>query len=282
MKDLFWFTRRRPSPPCAPAVPSALALTSLWRDPTIWTWAAGPMLLFLLVAAVLALLPTPLQQKPFFCARNLVSLAAFTSFAYSGLSHWNGTVINYEPSLFGFDEHGWVLCKKMTGFQFFDILVSMSVPSLRKAEHVGHHVLAAGCAICALTGPVFTKYAVYYFGLVEVSSVPLCFVDVYRTVPQLAKGSKLHFVTNEIARTVFALTFIGLRVVHWPYVTWVMLNEMYIAWSKDDLRGFHFQFAYLLVVLLALSLLQQYWGYKVLKALWKMIIGDMGNREKEA
>ncbi|KAL3894955.1 MAG: hypothetical protein SGPRY_013658 [Prymnesium sp.] len=214
-----------------------------------------------------------MREKPGFCARNLVALVAFSKLAYDGLSTWDSQLTGYDATLFAFDESGWVLCKRMAGFQCFDILISCSVSSLRKAEHVGHHILAAGCAVCCLSGPLFTHYASYYFGVVEISSVPLCLVDIYRAVPKLAESSRLHSGLNELMRTVFALSFIWLR------------------------------FLYLMSVAVALSLLQQYWGYKVscqsnhdtkalssspsvvleqvLRALFKMVLGDASGRDKE-
>jgi hypothetical protein len=231
----------------APSIPAGLSPLEAFADPTVIAWAVCPMLAFLLLFALLSVAPTKAQKMPAFVARNLVCVGAFAYAAYAGVTQWYSPesaaqkLIGYESTLFAFTSPGFELSKFMLGFQCFDIVVSGSAASLRKAEHLSHHILSAGCALCTLSGPLFGYYAVYYFGAVEISSVPLVFVDIYRTVPELVEGSRFHHALNEASRTVFAVSFIGFRVFYWPYVTSFLLSDILTASAADDFRGFKFQ-----------------------------------------
>jgi len=267
-------------------MPAGMTAAESFADPSVLFWTVGSLLLFLVLLALLSALPTPMKSKPAFCARNLVCTLAFMYPAYVGAAEWYSAATTaaradgYTATLFGFSDAGWALMKFMLGFQCFDIIVSASTPSLRKAEHLGHHILSACCALACLSGPLFSHYACFFFGAVEISSVPLTFVDIYRSVPALAKGSK-HGAVNEASRSAFAVSFVALRVVYWPYVLWLMFGDMRAAHAAGDFRGFEFQFGLLFVVASMLSLLQQYWGQKVIRGAYKMITGDTSERDHE-
>jgi len=133
----------------------------------------------------------------------------------------------------------------------------------------------------ALAFVVGSYYASFFFGAVEISSVPLVFVDLFRAFPELTERSSALHTCNEMMRSIFAVSFVILRVLYWPCVTYTMLYDMRVAASLSDLRGFHVQIGYLLFCAVALTLLQQYWGFKVIRAVIKMIIGDRSERPKE-
>ena len=92
-------------------------------------------------------------------------------------------------------------------------------PSLRKAEHLAHHIctlLTAGfLGGASVGGPYFNYYSPFFFGFVEISSVPLAFVDLFRQLPKLADR---YAGLNEVLRTTFAVTFLITRVGYFPLV----------------------------------------------------------------
>ena len=45
----------------------------------------------------------------------------------------------------------------------------------------------------------------------------------------------------QMMRSIFAVSFVILRVLYWPCVTYTMLYDMRVAASLSDLRGFHVQ-----------------------------------------
>jgi len=90
------------------------------------------------------------------------------------------------------------LLRFMIGFQLYDLLATTLEPSLRKAEHLAHH---GATLITAIYGsdaarPMCLYYCVFFFGIVEISSVPLVLVDLFRQLPTLA-GSPLGATLNK-------------------------------------------------------------------------------------
>jgi hypothetical protein len=51
----------------------------------------------------------------------------------------------------------------------------------------------------------------FFFGFVEISSVPLVFVDLFRQFPALHENSPTLHAINEAARLSFAITFLIIR-----------------------------------------------------------------------
>lgn len=242
---------------------------------------------------MLAKVKSPFRAKPGVAAHQLVCAVPFTYAAWVGARVWlydagiaamDGAT--YVERLYGAHDASWSLCRFMIGFQIYDLLATGLEPSLRKAEHLAHHsatlltALAAGSA----GGPYFGYYGSFFFGFTEISSVPLFLVDLFRQLPNLAEGA-LGAALNEASRTGFAVAFLPIRCVWFP---WVMVSkfwpDMYAAWSNADVRMAGLAFGWMAFSSAFLTFLQLFWGYKIIRVVAKGNLGgkDMKQAQKEA
>lgn len=127
-------------------------------------------------------------------------------------------------------------------------------------------------------------YSWFFFGIAEVSSCFLVYVDLFRQCPGLLTtrpGGKLLSTFNELSRAAFGLTFLPIRCVLWPLIVLSLLRDIIAAHAAADARLYYPAAAYHLTTSVLMTLLQQYWGSKVLRGIMKMIQGDKSERAKE-
>lgn len=65
-------------------------------------------------------------------------------------------------------------------FQVYDLAATLAIRPLRKPEMVVHHSLACMLAYLLLRDDYSNYYSIFFFGMTEVSSIPLCIVDVFK------------------------------------------------------------------------------------------------------
>ena len=210
------------SSPSPPPVPDAILIPDVFFDPLVLQWAGGLMLLQVVLQVLLTLFASGALKKNAGLVAHQVCVSI--PFVYSS---YNGTMLlffddaiatlhsgTYADRLYSFHPQAWMVTRFFIGFQMYDLCATMLVPELRKLEHCAHHVLSllTGCA--GTSGPLLQYYAPFFFGFVEVSSVPLAWVDVFRAVPP-SKGS-LMSAANEVVRIAFAVAFLPIRCVMFP------------------------------------------------------------------
>ena len=169
----------------------------------------------------------------------------------------------------------------MIGFQLYDFLSTFLVADLRKAEHLGHHVstLLTAYSGAAAGGPYFLYYSSFFFGFIEVSSVPLAFVDLFRQFPSLAKHP-LGSQANEVVRLLFGVSFLVTRCVLFPMVMltrfWPDMRDIIAA---DDVRCGWPILAWMAFSSVFLTGMQLFWGFKIVKVLLK---GNLSGKNADA
>lgn len=123
--------------------------------------------------------PQVLQNTADYTAHSVVALALML--LLSGLGVWNWWV-NPAPivgaaRILNVSTNGkWMAAVVLGCFALWDIPISIKVKGLRKPDVIAHHcvmtlIAAIGCFLLPM------EYVVYYFGIVELSSVPLIFYD---------------------------------------------------------------------------------------------------------
>ena len=117
--------------------------------------------------------------------------------------------------------------------------------------------------------PFFPYYVPFFYGFIEISSLPLIFVDLFRWIPALSK-SAVGSAFNELVRVLFVITFLSLRCVMFPHIILTKLwPDMYTAYMEGDVRMNFSLFAYQLVGSSFLMFLQMLWGYKIMRVVLK-------------
>ena len=174
------------------------------------------------------LLPNgPWRQEPGFTAHQLVCFPIMIYLAYSGFAAWYATdakyalsaktrILDVEPIGHHFSQIVFAM------LIFWDIPTGLLVKSLREPVMVAHHVGMCCLAVFGLLG-LWTYNALFFFGVIELSGVPLAFIDIFHpakhapwckwleTQPTLSK-------VNDLGRVLFLLAYFYVRVVLFSYV----------------------------------------------------------------
>jgi hypothetical protein len=154
----------------------------------------------------------------------------------------------------------------------WDIPCGLLISSLRDPLMLTHHVVMALVAyIGAFRVPSY--YCLFFFGVVELSSIPLVVVDMFhpqKGLPALLANPFLSSL-NEACRIAFALLFLLVRAIYFPYIVFVwmvpdILELLPVSNMQWELRA-------VLLSAVGLTLLQLYWATLIIKQVAKLLSG---------
>lgn len=200
--------------------------------------------------------------------------SALISVTYLGVA---GAVATYD--LFGVDESTRLnadmfyarsqfveehLIYPMITFQGWNVLLCFFSPDLRDPAMIGHHLATASLGFLGLS-PYLHGAGLFFFGLAEVSNIPLTIYDIFKY--QIKNGwTEKYPILYQASQVTFALSFIILRLIMWPIKSWTFWNG-----SIDLLQSgkAHSQFAvgFFLLANIFLTGLQFMWGWTIIKML---------------
>jgi hypothetical protein len=179
---------------------------------------------------------------------------------------------------------------------FWDIPTGLCTPALREIPMILHHIgmfLTAAISMGLLSHgiPILGYYAPFYFGLIEISSIPLIIVDIYHPKHKawnmyLNSQERSGWVMklNDIARPLFALLFLLVRMIAFPYVSvmGVLRDVLYVTSLPLDQRNQVPNLPlYILAFLnVAFSCLQLYWGTLLIRQIIKLFQGPTKSKAK--
>lgn len=127
-----------------------------------------------------------------------------------------------------------------------------------------------------------SAYCLFFFGLVELSSIPLSVVDFFhpqKGLPQLLEHSALLRALNDQARVLFALLFLLVRALYFPYVVaGCLLPDVTAVWGQQErlaqlLVDRMTPLAVIVVSAVCMTLLQLYWAVLIAKQVLKLVMG---------
>ena len=173
-----------------------------------------------------------------------------------------------EPSIQG-NEHIYHLPGAQIGYQVWGLVVGILLVD-EKPEMLGHH-LSLGWVACmpAFLVNGFRFWTPYYFGVVELSSVPLGIMNAFKDNKAWTQKYP-RFYAN--IRLIFAITFLiisnVLLVPHLDYLRDLFLFTYLLTWEN---AAFKIYFMSICVGSFFLFYLQLYWGYLVASGVLKTI-----------
>jgi TLC domain len=248
----------------------------------------------------------PWAQMPGFTAHQVMVVPVLVYLSARGVQAWMGSpsrtsstaldrMINQESHNGNNNLH---FCEFIFAMMiFWDIPTCLATPALRDGPMLLHHI---GMAFTAAVGmgflsdgvPVLTYYAPFFFGVIEISSLPLIVVDLfhpkhaawhaYLTNSDAAAPRWLGQL-NEIARIVFAILFFLIRTLYFPYVTFfgVLPDVLELRALDVGERGnvSNTPFTVLAVINVLFSLLQMYWGNLLLRQVIKALTPHTSNED---
>ena len=141
-------------------------------------------------------------------------------------------------------------------------------------------------AVVAYVGAVHlpSAYYLFFFGVVELSSIPLAIVDFFhpqKGLPQLLEKSTFLKTLNEMSRIVFAVLFMIVRAVYFPYVVIILLLPDVVATWTNNPPDMQKSLAVVVASSVGLTLLQLYWAVLIGKQVMKLLNRN-GSDEKKS
>lgn len=238
----------------------------------------------------------PWSKMPGFTAHQVTTIPVLLYLSVQGLRQLaQDDVPNAVDRLTGL-RHGHLSEFVLGMMLFWDIPTGLSTPALRDIPMVVHHF--GMCATAAVSmgalshgWPLLGYYAPFFFGLIELSSLPLIVVDIFHPKHKAwhtyltSDDRPWWFVRiNELSRLIFAAMFMLLRSVCFPYVSF--FGVFVDVWKVTSLplkeRNNVPDLPLFLMAALNLlfSCLQMYWGSLILRQIIKLVQGPAKAKEK--
>lgn len=219
------------------------------------------------------------KDKPRGAAHQFVVAIPFTYLCVEGIRLWffdaGFRVAFADDRVFGYYPPAYEMAVMIGAFQFWDFVTTLVSKELCKFQHLAHHGVTFALTMSATTnGPHgFVLYYIPFFvGVSEVSSVPLAFVDLFRMFKPLAEAAP---AVNEAFRVSFAVSFLIVRCVYWPFVCVDFWRHLLASSAPFYLTVWWY------MANIGMTGLQYFWGWLVVKGIWKLIKGDKSNRDDE-
>jgi len=264
---------------------ASLALLVRMHTPgVLCMWAAASVSLHTVGYQIASNSKGPLSSDggPRIFGHWLATSASTVVLGYLGTRAWFFSGVEPSDRVGGYNEVGALICAGTIAHQGYDAIVTMLTPILQgpTGEFLVHHVVATLVAVLALATQSFHFYLIYFFGVTEVSSILFQSVELFRSLPSLRKG---YDTANSVVREAFAYLFLPIRFLYWPVVVYRAIGD-----SIDETQGLHNAqrpakssalVGTFVVVLAFMTLLQTYWGLKIIRSAIKKFSGDMSYKE---
>jgi len=134
---------------------------------------------------------------------------------------------------------------------------------------MGHHLATIAVSSISLYGRFCFGYHIpFFFGLIEISSVPLAIMNFCKGNPEIAK--KYFPYLGAIVRPIFAVSFLTTRVCMWtPAIYDVLRSTVMLCWTCTSVVN-QICLGLFFISVTFLTILQYYWGSLVVKGLLKV------------
>ena len=238
----------------------------------------------------------PWSAMPSYTAHKMITLPVLVYLSIQGLLHFDVRGI-HSSTLTALDrviapsEHDHFSEFMFAMMVFWDVPAALMTPALRQSQMILHHIgmiiLTAFCmGICSNGVKLFGYYTPFYFGFIEISSVPLTVVDLFHPRHKawnayLTSEDRPQWlmILNKRCRLVFAILFLLIRILAFPYVSviGIMTDVVHLtSLPLDQRQGVpNFPLVVMAVLDVFFSSLQLYWGSLILPQLWKAFLGSV-------
>ena len=152
----------------------------------------------------------------------------------------------------------------MICYQAWNLLVCLSIAEFRTPDSIGHHIVTLILAYFVM-GPYCQYYAMFFFGVAEVTTVPLNVMYIFKYVPELAQ--KYPVIAGQ-SRNIFGLSFVIVRLCVWPVICYDFWRNSYKVYVSKRIHS-EVVFGFFLFANTFLTFLQVYWGYLIIKGALK-------------
>lgn len=248
-----------------------LTYTAAWTVVTFLAWAV----LRVALGGVEAF-----SSKPGYAAFNFAHLLPIVALCYYGLIGRLDWVTRQPDSItermYGFDECAEKICLIQIALQIYVTTAALVTRDklLLKAELLAHHIVT-GTLMYICLHPFGHSRVGVFFGLTEISTLPLNMLDTFKSFKPLAKR---YPVTNTLSKIAFAITFLGLRVGLTSQVSIEFQKDLYELYSTGAAHSVP-AVAFMSISNIFVVCLQFYWATLIFKGLYKMFTGTDGKKQ---
>jgi TLC domain len=275
----------------------------IYQDPLILRLAAANLAGVFVLALLLKLSPIegPWKSNALFSAKQVITIGLMIYQTVYGFVYWSQANYDYTTNpphiLVTEDPYDWegglFLSRVVLGGLLQDIPVGILTGSVDMLMH-WHHLGMFLVATISLgfwsspTTPLLTRYAPFFFGVIELSSIPLAIVDVFHPQKQ-PEWHQYHLqhkplqVLNEVSRTSFAVLYIVMRMLYFPRI--IVSQVLPDGWSKLQQEAnapYKLAISIVLIFSTLFTLLQLYWGTLVLRQIAKAVQSTQPPSERKA
>ena len=127
---------------------------------------------------------------------------------------------------------------------------------------IAHHTIVTFVSPCLLY-PYAQYFVVFFYGMIELTNIPLTFMDIFKYFKAFAEQYPL---LNQFTRFTFATSFIFLRLICFPIKVWPFL-EGSVQYIMSGEAHDSTIVSCLVVGTVLMTILQFMWGYKVFKSI---------------
>ena len=220
-------------------------------------------------------------------ARQFTAFSAFTYLVYDGvalaLSNEAGDMFSTDVAfgsarMFKFSPTASRMCMFHVAWEIKNFMDSVYAKD--GIEHIVHHAVTALLAYFGLH-PYLHIYVSFFFGLSEISSMALAlivlFVNDRHSQVYIQDIEKDYPTLQLVIGGYFSLVFFIVRVIAWPYVSYLFWKDNYALFMEDKIHS-NIAFYIFLIANLFLTTLQIFWFKDIVKNLVNVLNG--GSKKK--
>jgi len=145
-----------------------------------------------------------------------------------------------------------------------------------------HHLCASTVGfVSAFTTHGSRYYSPFFYGVSELSSIPLSLVNIYKFRPDWHVNMP---ILQHLLKCLFALTFLTIRVGCWMPVIKSFFSDVYhLQTTSDPAMTLGFRLTLLItsaIPALLLTCLQLFWAYRIVQIVWRILLKQLTQKVK--
>ena len=203
--------------------------------PSITAWCFGLAFAWI-VAYTVCRMTSAFKEKPALAAINFVHMVPIVALCYHGVVGYRALPGTLEERMYDYDASAYEICVVQIALQLFITASALGTrdKSLLKPELLAHHSVTATLMYLCLEGPFAHSYMSVFFGLTEISTIPLNVMDTLKNFKDVRKA----YPTLDLAaKMAFAVLFLSLRVGLSTKLSVDFQRDLYAVFAGGDLRG---------------------------------------------
>jgi hypothetical protein len=179
----------------------------------------------------------------------------------------------------GHEEGLYLVSALQLGYQFWAIPVGLFFVRESPEMLVHHLAVVASTMMSGFLSTGFRYYTPFFYGIMELSSIPLSVMNTFKDNPTWIKKHPGVFAAS---RTIFGISYLFIRVFmcfsRWP----VFLRDNFIVLYTRDWGIFKVFFMFQFCMAFFLNFMQLYWASLIISGLMKMIFPKKEHNGKKA